>query len=317
MRDSIFFGATAFYLGAIIWAYLNRDSERIVTTLFLGVAALIGSFLAVAIFGSEPPIRKVFSTPIMIDAKTRLPLEGLPYSSLPMLPQILAREKLQAHQELFPDAKTDPFAQTLYHHLLQCAIVHWLEEKSPKTWEVGVHPISLGDSSGYTFQSRQVASRLFSANELKEKLAGNIFADMASPFGASKDFGFAVPVGTELNISSPHIDTASGEVSTLKLHNWHCTITVDTHSSMSIVGAGSYGILLGMKLAEAQQAIKTNQYSVVISVSLNRFLAGHPEMPNYRRWAADIANGLESQFDERVMWSKCKEWLMLHRGTTI
>ena len=291
---------------------MNRDSEKVVTTLFLGVTALIGVLMAVALFGSEPPIRKVFSTPIMIDAKTRLPFEALPYPALPVVPTIEAREKMKAHPELIPDPKTDSFAQTLYHHLLQRAIVYWLEEKYPKTWEADVFPMNLGESSGYMFQSKQVPSRLYSASELTAKMVDNKFSDMTGPFGATKDFGLAVPEGTELDFSAPHMDAAGGEVSTLKLRNWFCTITIETRKSMSMVGAGSYRMILNMTQDHAQEAIKTNSYTVPISASFNRFLAGHPEMPKYKKWASDIANGLEAQFDERVMWSKSKEWLLLH-----
>jgi hypothetical protein len=317
VRDTAFFSATAMYLVAIMWAYMNRDSEKIVTTLFLGVTALIGSLLAVALFGSEPAILKVFSTPIMIDAKTGLPFEGLPYPALPVLPTIGAREKLKAHPELIPDLKVDPFAQTLYHHLLQRAIVNWLEEKYPSTWEADVFPMSLGESSGYMFQSKQVPSRLYPTDELTKKMADNKFGDIMGPFGDSKAFGLAVPEGTELEISAPHMDASIGEVSALKLRNRLCTITVETRRSMSMVGAGSYRLMLGLNQEQAQQAIRTDQYIVVISASFNRFLSGHPEMPKYKKWASDITNGLEAQFDERAMWDKSKEWLLVHRGTTM
>jgi len=314
MRDLAVFSITALYLGAIVWAYVNRSSEKVVTTLFLGVAALIGSLLAVAFFGSEPPIRKVFSTAIIIDAKTHLPFEALPHTSLPWMAAIQARDKLKAHPELMPDPKTDAFAQTLYHHLLQRAIVSWLEEKYPKTWEADVFPMSLGETSGYMFQSKQVPSRLYPENELTEKMSGNAFADITGPFGASENFGLAIPKGTELDFSPPHKDSAGGEISTLRLRNRFCTISVETRGSMSMVGAGSYRLMLGMNQNQAQEAMKTDQYTVVISASFSRFLAGHPEMPKYKKWALDIANGLEAQFDERAMWSKSKEWLLLHRG---
>ncbi len=71
-------------------------------------------------------------------------------------------------------------------------------------------------------------------------------------------------------------------------------------------------MLLGMHQDQAQQALKTDQYTMIVSATFNRFLAGHPEMRKYKKWASDIANGLEDQFDERVIWSKSKEFLLLH-----
>jgi len=313
MRDVLFWLATVAYAVTIGWAFMNRDSEKVVTTLYLGVSALFGVLLAISVFGSEPPIRKVFSAPIFIDAKTRLPFEGLPYSVLPWLPAIQARDKLTADPDLIPAETTDPFAHTLYHQLLQRAIVDWLEEKYPKTWKVDVYPMNLGDLSGYTFQSREVPSRLYSAAELTQKMAGNKFADLPGPFGAGGNYGLAVPLGTTLEISPPHMDRSIGQISSLKLQNHYCTITIETREAMSMVGAGWYRVMLGMTQNEAQQAVATNQYTIIVSATFSRLLAGHPDMPEYKRWASDIASGLEAQFDERVMWSRSKDWLLLNR----
>lgn len=137
-------------------------------------------------------------------------------------------------------------------------------------------------------------------------MAGNQFADIIGPFGGSKEFGLATPKGTELDITAPHMDAAVGEISIIKLCNRFCTITVETRRSMSMVGAGSYRMMLGMNQEQAQEAIKTDQYTVVISATFSRLLTGHPEMPKYKKWASDIANGLEAQFDERAMWSKTR-----------
>ena len=41
MRDFAFIAATAFFVLAIVFAFYNRGSEKIITTLFLGVAALL------------------------------------------------------------------------------------------------------------------------------------------------------------------------------------------------------------------------------------------------------------------------------------
>jgi hypothetical protein len=314
MRDLTIVVATFFYVVAIFWAYMNRDSEKVVTALFLGVTALIGSLFAVTFFGSQPPIRKVFSTPIMIDAKTRLPFEHLPFSALDMFSMIQAREKIKAHPELIPDDNTDAFAHTLYHHLLQRAIIIWLEEKYPKTWEVDVFPLTLGESPGYVFQSKQVPSRLFTSSELETKMKGNLFSDMRGPFGLTNDFGLAVPKGTDVTISAPHKDPVLGEISSIVIHNRYCTINIETRASMFGVGAGSYRMFLGMDQAQAQEAIITDQYSVMISITFSPFLVGNPDMPKYKTWASDIANGLEAQFDERAMWGKSKEWLLLHHG---
>lgn len=312
MRDWIFVGATALYLTALGWAYMNRGSEKVITTLYLGVTALIGSLVAVTLFGSEPNIQRAFSTAIMIDGQTRFPFERLPFSSLDSYVTIQAREKLHAHPDLLPDAKKDNFAAGIYHQLLQRSIITWLEMKYPATWEADVFPMNLGESSGYMFQSKPVPSRVYSEYELVDKMRGNMFADLTGPFGEAKGLGLAVPVGTVLDISAPHADPALGETSTIRLHNKFCTLKIETRAAQFMVGAGSYRMLLGMTQDQAQQLIKTLQYTVIISIQFRRFLAGNPDMPKYKQWALDIADGLQSQLDERAMWSRAKEWMLLH-----
>lgn len=105
MRDVFFAVATVLYAAAIVFSFYNRDSEKIITTLWLGVVALIGSTVAVAWFSSDGPIHKVFSVPIIIHGDTRLPLEGLPYPVLPMGFAIGVREELAAHPDLLPEPK--------------------------------------------------------------------------------------------------------------------------------------------------------------------------------------------------------------------
>ncbi len=313
MRELWFLAATALYVVAMVLAYMNRDSEKVITTVFIGVAALIGSLLAVALFSSERPTRTAFSVPIIIHADTRLPFEGIPYSALPMGFSIRVREKLTAHPELLPDPNKDSFAQSIYHHALQRALLFWLEQKYPATWQVDVFPMSLGEISGYSFQSRQVPSQIYLPAELKARMSDNKFADIQNDFGNSDKLGLALPKGTSLAVSAPHLDSNQGEVSSIKLHNKFCTMTIETRTGMSMVGAGSYRMLFGMSQEQAQQAMKSDQYIVVISTTFNPLLAGNPEMPNYKKWASDIATGLETQFGDEIIWSKNRDWLLFHR----
>jgi len=309
VRNFTFFGSAVLYLIAIFLAYWNRDSEKVLTTFMVGLTALIGSLLAVVVFGAEPPIRKAFSTAIMIRSQDYLPYEDLPYSALPMGIVIDAREKLKAHPELIAEARKEGFANMLYQNLLQRSVVYWLETKYPTSWQSDTFPVTLGGASGYVFQSKPVSSRIFGSGELAQRMQGNKFGDVVGPLGRAPGFGLAVPKETELEITVPHFDPNKGEVSEIRLRNRLCTLTVDIRGAESGVGAGSYFALMGMNQEQAQKLVMTDQYSMVVTVSFNRFLAGHPEMPKYKQWASDIANGLEEQFDERLMWSKSKEWL--------
>jgi len=313
VKDTMFWTATILYVFAIVFAYFNRASEKVVTTLFLGLAALVGSVLAVVLFSSDAPIKKAFSVPIIIHADTRLPVEGFPYPVLPMDFAIRVREKLMAHPELLPDATADSFARNMYHHALQRAMLYWLERKYPTTWQVDEFPLTVGEGSGYSSQARQVPSRVYRPGELKERMSGNVFADV-DPFGDDGlKFGLALPTGTDIQVTAPHFDTALGEISGIRLRNRFCTIVIESRFGMSMVGAGSYRILTGMSQLQAQQAMKLNQYVVLFSATFNPLLTGNPEMPSYRKWVTDIADGLQIQFSDQVVWQKTREWLLLHR----
>lgn len=84
MRDALFITVAVLYLIAVLLTYMNRGSEKVITTFGIGLAALIFSIFAVVVFSSEPPTRTVFSVPIIIHADTRLPVEGFPYPILPL-----------------------------------------------------------------------------------------------------------------------------------------------------------------------------------------------------------------------------------------
>src|SRR5882724_1415757 len=217
MRDALFITATVLYVTLAVFAYFNRNSEKVVAALLLGVTALIGSIVAVALFSSERPIRKAFSVPIVIHADTKLPLEGLPFPPFPSEFTIHVREKLTAHPELLPDPKTEPFAQHLYHHALQRAMIYWLESKYPSSWHVDMFPMTLGETTGYAFQSKQVPSRLYLSSELKVLMSGNEFADVEGMFGHTDKFGLALPKGTKLTVMTPYHDPAQGNTSKITM----------------------------------------------------------------------------------------------------
>jgi hypothetical protein len=314
MKDFTFMAATALLALAIVFAFYNRDSEKIITTLFLGMAALFGAIVAVILYGAAPPLRKAFSVPIIIHADTKLPVESLPYPVLPMDFAIRVREKLTAHPEILPDPKTDSFARSTYHHALQRAMIFWLESKYPTSWQADIFPMTLGEGSGYSFQSKRVPSRLYLPTELTTLMAGNQFADIKGIFGSGDKFGLALPKGTELTVTPPHLDPAQGEISSIRLRNPFCTITVETRFGMSLVGAGSYRMLFGgMSQQQSQETFNSDEYVVVISVTFSRFLVGNPNMSNYKKWATDIADGLEAQFSDQVVWPKTKDWILFHR----
>jgi hypothetical protein len=77
-------------------------------------------------------------------------------------------------------------------------------------------------------------------------------------------------------------------------------------------GIGSYAFILGLTEGQ-QESLWTNQYTIIVDASFQRFLTGSPDMPRYKKWATDIVNGLRNQFDERELWSSLREYYLLHK----
>jgi hypothetical protein len=72
------------------------------------------------------------------------------------------------------------------------------------------------------------------------------------------------------------------------------------------------GPLFGISEPQSN-ALRTLVYFVIVDAHFTWFLVGNPEMPKYRKWASDIATGLESQFDERAVWSKARDYALFRR----
>jgi hypothetical protein len=295
------------YFLAAVGVWFNRGSEKIVTTFGLGLAAIVAASISVLVFGADAPIHRAFSSKVTSDGTSHLPFEFTGFSAIPAGDLISAADELKEHPEL-RDAD-DTLDATLYHHLLQRGIISWLQEKYSTSWEADVLPVDLGESHGYMFRGKPVPSMVYKPTELAQQMAGNKFARMPGPFGPT--VGLALPPGTKLTVTSPHWDTQVGEVGTIVLKNRYSTITVETQFASRRPGVGSYAQIFGLSEDQAN-AVRTNLYLVIVDASYRWFLAGSPEMPRYRKWASDIAAGLENQFDERILWSKARDSFLLH-----
>jgi len=297
---------------ATVGVWLNRGSEKIVTTFGLGLAAIVAASISVLVFGADEPIHRAFSSIVTIDGTSHLPFEFIGFSAIPIMNLISARDELKKHPEL-QDAD-DTVGAILYHHLLQRGIISWLQEKYPMSWEAEVFPLDLGESHGYMFTSKSVPSMVYKPTELAQQMAGNKFADLPGPFGPA--LGLAVPPATRLKVTSPHHDKQLGEVGKILLKNEYSTITIETRHAADQRGVGSYALIFGLS-EDQSNALWTHQYLVIVDASFRWFLAGNPEMPRYRKRALEIATGLENQFDERILWSKARDSFLLRRGLTL
>jgi hypothetical protein len=154
----------AVYTLSFFLVWQNRGAEKIVTTAIpVAVAGLIGIALATFVFGAIGPVSEAFPVAYLLEKDSRLPFA--PADILPLRPEsefimFGIREAIQrantpdSDVEKFLPAGGDQsaFSQRLYHHVLQRAIIDWLQARYPGHWRMEFLPMALGGTTGYIFR---------------------------------------------------------------------------------------------------------------------------------------------------------------------
>lgn len=284
---------------AVYLVVQNRASEKILTAVIpITVAATVGIFLSVFVFGGQPALTLVFPVSFQYQLKSKMPanlpwaLRNRRFHDFVMPPAALA----QKHPEYFSDAAD---GHVLYHELLQLGIVEWMSLHYHNSWESEAMTFELpsgrygmmGPSEGAT-----KSSKFLSKVDLEMLMNGNRFAE--SHVGIP--LKIALPPGTDTKIVPPKSD--SGEII---LQNGFCTLSIRTTFSSYLTGIGALGSLAGLT-QDQDRELGTANYLVRITATYNRYRSGHPDMPLYVTWATGIAEGLKDQFDEEQIWSRTK-----------
>jgi hypothetical protein len=294
--------ALAFYL---VW--MNRASEKILSAVIpVAVAGLAGIIIAVFVFGGEPAITAVFPSSFQYRLPSKMPL------NLPLV--LMSRRFSQSlfapaqlfivHPEFFSDP-ADANGESLYHHLLQRAIIDWMGMTYAGTWQVEVLQFDLPIGREGRFQAIEGASEKsekLSTEQIEKLLKGNKFASIHAGIPPR----IALPPGTKLTITPPQAKTSFFETGEIFLQNKFCSISIKTQASSWFAGIGSYKRLAGIT-DEENAKLATSNYIVRINVRFDRLRSNHPQMALYRTWASELSEGLKGQFDEQVIWSKTKE----------
>ncbi len=293
--------AFVFYL---VW--MNRASEKILSTILpVAVAALTGIILAVFVFGGEPNATTVFPASFQYRLPSKMPL-NLPWvlTSRRFSQTLFAPAMLyKVHPEFFSEP-TDDLGQSLYHHLLQRALIDWMGLTYAGTWQVEMLQFDLPVGREGRFEPIQGASEkseTLSTEEIEKLLEGNRFAKT----NAGIPPRIALPPGTRIKITPPQ--TKAGlETGEILLKNVFCSISIKTQASSWLRGIGAYKQLAGITDDENNK-LATGSYTVRINVRFDGLRSNHPKMAAYKTWASDLCEGLRRQFDEQVIWSKTKE----------
>jgi heme/copper-type cytochrome/quinol oxidase subunit 4 len=288
------FTALAFY---VVW--MNRESEKIVTAVFpISVAALIGVFLTVFLFGGEVPVTANFPAVFLFRISDWEPLAP------PDRPQLMSLFEVPTlgveHPELMKDNDN---GATLYHHLLQKAIIERLAFLYGSSWEIDILDFKTGMGQQQGSQPSPEAigpSTKLSTAQVRGLLKGNRFADI-NYFTAPE---IALPPGTALTIRAP--DTANVGMGEITLKNDFVTLSIKTAYFSWMRSLGGYRVLMGYSW-EQDREFASAQYFVTIRADFSRLRSGHPQMAKYKRWVNQIVSDLRAQFDEQELWSNTRE----------
>jgi hypothetical protein len=292
----------AFYL---VW--INRASEKILTAVIpIVVAALVGIPLAVFVFGGLPTISEEFPSSFQIRKASKMPanlpllLMSRRFSTPLFEPSLL----WQQHPELFNDP-ADAEGATLYHHLLQSAIIEWMSFRYHGSWQAEGAELELPIGRQTQFDPPQGANEPFERLS-KEQLEATMNENKFATIHAGITPQITLPINTVMRIRAPHPDRREGEVSEIILRNDFCEISITTRQSSWFTGVGLLKSLAGLSDNENNDLATTN-YIIKATARFNRMRSGHPKMPLYEQWANGLIAGLKQSFDEEIIWAKTKE----------
>lgn len=300
-------------IGAFVIVLLNRASEKILSAVIpITVAGLVGIFLSVFVFGGRPKVEVVFPSSVQYAVKTKMPanqpwaLSWRRYHYGRFLPPKL----FSKHPEYFSDP-ADSAGDSLYHHWLQRAIVDWLSERYGNSWQVESTFFELptgGHGQWGPTDAEIKPGKVYSDKDIEAVLNGNKFSSVHSDMARQ----LSVPPNTDFSVEPPHADPKQGQIGKIRLKNKFCEISITTQQSSFLRGMGELASLAGLSEEESNR-FGTATYRVRISISYSRFLAGHPDMAMYSEWTNGIADGIQKQFDEQIIWSNIKSDYMFHK----
>jgi hypothetical protein len=284
----------AFY---IVW--MNRASEKIMSAVIpIAVAALVGVFLSVFVFGEAAPLIVTFPTVFLCRFSDKTPFIPPTRPTLFSLAEI--PELLKDHPERMAD---DTQGGTLYHHFLQRAIIDVLMQHHRFSWETDIRRFDTGFT--YVMSGPSVAASTrntkVSSSQMKDLLSGNRFAD--SKFMLSD---LTLPPETKLIVRTPAANAAVGEKGEVILRNDFVVLSITTRPSMWMRSLGPYRLILGYSW-DQDKDFETTGYIVTITPDFSKVRAGHPEMSKYKHWVDQIVSELQTAFDEQLIWTKTKE----------
>jgi hypothetical protein len=287
--------------GAFVLVVMNRASEKVITaSVPIALAALAGIAL-VFIFSEEPAVSRVFPVTFVRIKEGGAPA-NIPYRR---------NRNVEFLVNMLPKGNSvlanDP--QLVYHHLLQKALLEWIALRHWGAWETEQLAFDTGaklETFGPLLGSSE-PSKVFSSKDLETMLGENLFARIAL-----MSFQLAVPPNTNVTITVPTSEPLSkGEI---RFQNRFCTLTLTTNRYFGMVGIGPFTQITDITIDEAQRRFWSETYTVRGTVTFNKLRVGDPNLPIVKRWAVQILEGLQHEFDEQIVWREARETFLLRQA---
>ena len=197
----------------------------------------------------------------------------------------------------------DTSGATLYHHLLQKAIIDILAQHHRHAWETDISRFDIGtveEMSGPSPNASAPGMKL-SFEEIKQLLKNNRFQD--SRFMQPE---LTLPRRTKVRIKAPEINSTAGEEGEIVFENDFVHLSIKTRFSSSMRSLGPYRLIFGYT-SDKDNEFQRAEYLITINAEFNRLRSGHPEMSKYKHWVEQVASELQTALDEQVIWAKTKE----------
>ena len=296
--------SVALIIGVIVYSCFNRDSDRVILTLFTAMTiGALGFITKESISNKVEKVSKEFPVAVFFGIPDYKPLNiKLPYHyGLLMCFQEVKKADL-------PNDTTSidiEYGQKKYHDALQYLIVKELFKRFSQSWNVVAKQTQIPGGTSLSWQSLGDPGKEIRINEFYKKLPNNYFIRQFSGQNIPDPlFGKAVfPPSIKISIET----TGNLNQIILNLDTRYIAVTIKLTQSISSVGIGEYSRLLGLKSSSQpiniadQQQYGNAVFLLEIEAVQNVWLNGHPDMKTHRNWADSIIELLDNTFNYELI----------------
>jgi hypothetical protein len=293
------FIALAAFIISLVFAYswLNRDSDRVILTLFTAIIIGAIGFVTkesisnkVEKFSSEFPVAVLFTSP---DYKPPMNFNAPYFFDMQMCMQAIDLVDLPDDTNQL-DIK---YGQSKYFSILQFIILKTIFDRFSQGWDVTSKEIRMPSGMQLLWSASDKKGDEIEIDSLLSQIPNRDIIDACKkPLeGRLRGHKAFFPPKTEVQVSADDVS----EAFSVKMKNKFIEINIVLTSLYASVGHGDYAADKGFISVNVQNGHAV--YLMNVDIKQNPWLNGHPEMKCHRSWAESVLTLLENTFDyERI-----------------